>query len=157
MMLNLWRSLPPTPQRALEGPIGTYRKNMKLNDSRDFRGFLHFLFFKADLGSRRPSIVFAAQFQSTPRSQYLRSIFLHPFQPFFDIFLVLYWSDFQFFWKSWSQTALSGQSPLSKMIVYWSSSYEVFIQSWRFHRVLPITLPLFMKKHFFILALYLQL
>ena len=65
--------------------------------------------------------------------------------------------NFQFFWKSRSQTPLSGQSPLSKMIVYWSSSYEVFIQIVQFHCVLPITLPLFMKKPFFIWTLYLQL
>ena len=104
------------------------------------------------LGSGRHSIGFAAQFWSTPRSQYPRIIFLDPFQQFFDIFRILYWSDFQFFSKKSIPCGRSGQSVLWNMIIYWSSRYEVFIPKCRKHVFLRWYLQVFRKTHFSILS-----
>ena len=59
-----------------------------------------------------------------------------PFSIHFNSFLDIFWIsgpvNSNSFRKSRPQTPLSRQSPMWKMIAYWSSSYELFIRIWTF-------------------------
>ena len=82
------------------------------------------------------------------------------------IFMIFWWffldrpSIFQHFLKKSIPYASSGQTALWKILLYWSSSYELFINNSGFSRFylrnsrfVCCTLPLSFKNHFFILSL----
>ena len=62
---------------------------------------------------------------------------------------------FWWFWHFSRKSILCGlsvQNPFAKMIVHWSSCYEVFNPKWQKHRYLPCKLPIFRKTNFSILS-----